>query len=99
MAEADLDGFGVGTGGDEEAGAGVAEIVDSEALGESGPFNGRVPDLPPELLLRSGAPSGEVNTSASVSSGTCWSRCSLRRSRRNPGMPTIRLRWFLVGPK
>lgn len=32
VAEVDLDGFGVGAGADEQAGAGVAQIVNPEAL-------------------------------------------------------------------
>ena len=51
VAEVDLDGLGVGAGGDEEAGAGVAEIVDPEALREFGPLDGCVPDLPPEVAV------------------------------------------------
>jgi hypothetical protein len=51
VTEVGLDGLGVGTGGDEEAGAGVAEVVDAQALGESGLFDGRVPDTPPEVAV------------------------------------------------
>ena len=51
VTEVGLDGFGVGTGGDEEAGAGVAEVVDAQTLGESGLFDGRVPDAPPEVAV------------------------------------------------
>ena len=51
VAEVGLDGFGVGTGGDKEAGAGVAEVVDAQTLGESGLFDGRVPDTPPKVAV------------------------------------------------
>jgi len=51
VSEVGLDGFGVGAGGDEEAGAGVAEVVNPEAMGESGLLDGRVPDPPPEVAV------------------------------------------------
>lgn len=38
-------------GGDEEAGAGVAEVVDAQAVGESGLFDGWIPDAPPEVSV------------------------------------------------
>jgi hypothetical protein len=51
VPEVDLDGFGVGTGGDQQAGAGVAQIVNSEAVGELRLLDGLVPDLAPEVAV------------------------------------------------
>lgn len=51
MAEVGLDGFGIGAGSDEQAGAGVAQIVNTEALRETGLIHGRVPDLAPEAAV------------------------------------------------
>ncbi len=51
VPEVDLDGFGVGAGGDEQAGAGVAEVVDAEALGEVGLLDCGVPDLASEVAV------------------------------------------------
>ncbi len=47
----DLDGFRVGPGGDQKAGAGVAQIVDPETFGECGLLDGLVPDLAPEVAV------------------------------------------------
>jgi hypothetical protein len=49
--QVDLDGFRVGTGGDEQAGTGVAQIVNPEPLWEVGLLDCGVPDLAAEVAV------------------------------------------------
>ena len=48
VAEVDLDGFGGGAGGGEETGAGMAEVMDPQSLGQFCLFDGPIPDLAAE---------------------------------------------------
>ena len=51
MAEMDLDGFWVGVGCGEQAGAGVPEVVNPQALRQFCLRDGLVPDLPSEVAV------------------------------------------------
>ena len=51
VAEVELDGFGVGVGRGEQAGAGVSEVVNPQSLRKFCCFYGLVPDLSSEVAV------------------------------------------------
>lgn len=66
VPEVDLDGFGVGAGGDQQAGAGVTEIVNAESLWEVGLQPPRGVSVPGCILVEPGDPGSGTTSPVST---------------------------------